>query len=105
MSGRIRVLSPVGEARRHVLTAPALPSDLHGKTVGFLDNTKTNFDRLPPSMRGAARAHAAGGHAPPGLTPPPPSHPRAVSELRALGMGGLPLLVIDHPHGGEKPEG
>lgn len=31
--------------------------------------------------------------------------PLAMSELRALGMGGLPLLIIDHPLGGEKPEG
>jgi len=29
----------------------------------------------------------------------------AVSELAALGVSGLPLLVIDHPLGGEKPEG
>jgi len=28
-----------------------------------------------------------------------------VSELQALGVSGLPLLVIDHPLGGEKPEG
>ncbi|MBI4242089.1 MAG: hypothetical protein HY613_10260 [Candidatus Rokubacteria bacterium] len=29
----------------------------------------------------------------------------AVSELQALGARGLPLLVVDHPLGGEKPEG
>ena len=29
----------------------------------------------------------------------------AVSELAALGVTGLPLLVIEHPLGGEKPEG
>jgi len=29
----------------------------------------------------------------------------AVSELQALGVSGLPLLVVDHPLGGEKPEG
>jgi hypothetical protein len=28
-----------------------------------------------------------------------------VSELAALGVSGLPLLVVDHPLGGEKPEG
>jgi len=55
MSGRIRVLSPVGEVRHHVLTAPALPSDLRGKTIGFLDNTKTNFDRLVTDMGGLLR--------------------------------------------------
>jgi len=31
--------------------------------------------------------------------------PLAVSELQALGVAGLPVLVIDHPLGGEKPEG
>jgi hypothetical protein len=55
MPGRIRVLSPVGEARRKVLTAPPLPSDLRGKTIGFLDNTKTNFDRLVTDMGGLLR--------------------------------------------------
>ena len=29
----------------------------------------------------------------------------ALAEMAALGAGGLPLLVIDHPLGGEKPEG
>ena len=52
---RIRVLSPVGEVKRTVLAAPALPSDLRGKTVGFLDNTKTNFDRLVTDMSGLLR--------------------------------------------------
>ena len=28
----------------------------------------------------------------------------AVSEMAALGATGLPLLVIQHPLGGEKPE-
>ena len=51
----IRVLSPVGEVKLHVLAAPALPSDLRGKTVGFLDNTKTNFDRLVTDMGGLLR--------------------------------------------------
>lgn len=46
----ISVLSPVGEVKRRALTAPALPADLKGKTVGFLDNTKANFDRLAADM-------------------------------------------------------
>ncbi len=29
----------------------------------------------------------------------------AVSEIEALGITGLPLLVVQHPLGGEKPEG
>src|SRR5436305_14912606 len=28
----------------------------------------------------------------------------AVSELGALGVAGLPLLVVEHPLGGERPE-
>ncbi len=29
----------------------------------------------------------------------------ALGEMGALGAGGLPLLVIEHPLGGEPPEG
>ena len=43
---RIRVLSPQGVESAERLTVPALPGDLAGRTVGFLDNTKSNFDRL-----------------------------------------------------------
>lgn len=43
---RIRVLSPVGEVHREVFRAPPLPADLAARTVGFIDNTKHNFDRL-----------------------------------------------------------
>ncbi|MBI4590552.1 MAG: hypothetical protein HY725_17120 [Candidatus Rokubacteria bacterium] len=54
-ANRIRVLNPVGEVKPHVLAAPALPSDLRGKTIGFLDNTKANFDRLVADMGGLLR--------------------------------------------------
>ncbi|MBI2155218.1 MAG: hypothetical protein HYV92_02575 [Candidatus Rokubacteria bacterium] len=47
----------------------------------------------------------AKGGTPAGLIATATFQPLAVSELQALGMGGLPLLVIDHPLGGEKPEG
>jgi hypothetical protein len=43
---RIRVLSPVGLESGERVTIPPLPGDLAGRTVGFLDNTKPNFDRL-----------------------------------------------------------
>ena len=46
----IRVLSPVGEARAESFTAPALPSEWTGRTVGFIDNTKHNFDRLADDL-------------------------------------------------------
>jgi hypothetical protein len=42
----ISVLSPVGERRAAATTVPAPPARLRGTTVGFLDNTKHNFDRL-----------------------------------------------------------
>ena len=42
----IRVLSPIGVATKETVTVPPLPSTLEGRTVGFLDNTKSNFDRL-----------------------------------------------------------
>jgi len=43
---QIRVLSPIGVVPVSSVAAPALPGDWSGKTVGFLDNTKSNFDRL-----------------------------------------------------------
>lgn len=42
----ITVLSPVGEPRTATTAIPPMPADLRGLTVGFLDNTKHNFDRL-----------------------------------------------------------
>ena len=29
----------------------------------------------------------------------------AVGEMTALGITGMPLLLVDHPLGGERPEG
>lgn len=78
MSKTVRLLSPVGESKVTALKAPALP-DLRGRTVGFIDNRKTNFDRLVEGLSGILRerygvgrivhrqkAHAAVG-APPEL--------------------------------------
>jgi hypothetical protein len=47
---RIRVLSPVGVVSGQSLVVPPLPRDWQGRTVGFLDNTKANFDRLAEAM-------------------------------------------------------
>jgi len=52
MGDRIRVLSPVGEALKAGFTVPGLPASLEGRTVGFLDNTKPNFDRLVGDLGG-----------------------------------------------------
>jgi hypothetical protein len=43
---RIEVLSPVGVVASQVTAVPPLPGAWAGRTVGFLDNTKANFDRL-----------------------------------------------------------
>ena len=43
---KVTVLSPVGELASAHRTIPALPAKLEGLTVGFLDNTKHNFDHL-----------------------------------------------------------
>ena len=42
----IRVLSPVGVVKVQTVAVPSLPGRWTGRTVGFLDNTKSNFDRL-----------------------------------------------------------
>jgi hypothetical protein len=46
----ITVLSPVGEQRQATLAVPPLPGNLRGLTVGFVDNTKHNFDLLIEEM-------------------------------------------------------
>jgi hypothetical protein len=53
---RIRVLSPIGVAGRERLSVPALPSSLAGRTVGFLDNRKANFDQLADEIGAILRA-------------------------------------------------
>jgi hypothetical protein len=52
----ITVLSPVGEVRHATSAIPTLPADLRGLTVGFLDNTKHNFDRLVTGIGEALKA-------------------------------------------------
>ena len=42
----IRVLSPVGAVTHESMAVPPLPRAWAGRTIGFLDNTKANFDRL-----------------------------------------------------------
>jgi hypothetical protein len=47
---RIRILSPVGVVASPATAVPPLPREWAGRTVGFLDNTKSNFDRLTASI-------------------------------------------------------
>lgn len=44
--GTIRVLSPVAESKISQSSPHPLPPALTGRAVGFLDNTKPNFDLL-----------------------------------------------------------
>ena len=43
---KVTVLSPVGELQSAGMAVPPLPGTLEGLTIGFLDNTKHNFDHL-----------------------------------------------------------
>ena len=52
---RIKVLSPIGEVTAESLAVPPLPRGWTGRTVGFLDNTKSNFDRLVTEMSALLR--------------------------------------------------
>ena len=52
---RLRVLSPIGDTLRETVTVPGLPASLSGRTVGFIDNTKHNFDRLADEIGGILR--------------------------------------------------
>ena len=47
---RIRVMSPVGEVKQERMVLPPLPEDWTGRVVGFIDNTKHNFDRLADGL-------------------------------------------------------
>lgn len=47
---RIRVMSPVGEVKQERFAVPPLPEDWQGRVVGFIDNTKHNFDRLAEGL-------------------------------------------------------
>ena len=53
---RIRVLSPVGVVANESMAVPSLPQEWSGRTIGFLDNTKANFDRLTAEMGELLRA-------------------------------------------------
>ena len=52
---RIRVMSPVGEIKQDRFTVPAMPPDWQGRVIGFIDNTKHNFDRLADDLGGLLR--------------------------------------------------
>jgi hypothetical protein len=47
---RIQVLDPVGVVATEATAVPPLPREWAGRTIGFLDNTKSNFDRLAATI-------------------------------------------------------
>jgi hypothetical protein len=47
---RIRVMSPIGEVKQERISVPPLPQEWRGRVVGFIDNTKHNFDRLAEGL-------------------------------------------------------
>jgi len=53
---QIRVLSPIGMPAADTLRVPALPGSLTGRTVGFIDNRKANFDLLADEIGAILRA-------------------------------------------------
>ncbi len=53
--GTIRVLSPVAESKVSQSAPLSLPTGLAGKTIGFLDNTKPNFELLVRQMEALLR--------------------------------------------------
>jgi hypothetical protein len=54
--GTIRVLSPVVESKVSQSACQPLPATLAGKRLGFLDNTKANFELLLRRMEAHLRA-------------------------------------------------
>lgn len=57
--GTIHVLSPVAESKVSQEAPLPLPGDLRGRTIGFLDNSKTNFDLLTRRMEALLRERYA----------------------------------------------
>jgi hypothetical protein len=54
--GTIRVLSPVVDTKVSQTASLPLPGTLAGKRLGFLDNTKANFELLLRRMEARLRA-------------------------------------------------
>jgi pseudouridine-5'-phosphate glycosidase len=54
--GTIRVLSPVVDTKVSQTASLALPGTRAGKRLGFLDNTKANFELLLRRMEARLRA-------------------------------------------------
>jgi 2-phospho-L-lactate transferase/gluconeogenesis factor (CofD/UPF0052 family) len=90
--GTIRVLSPVAESKISQSAPLRLPADLHGKTLGILDNTKANFELLVRTMESLLReSHGLAGvlyaRKANSSTPAPPEVLAAVKEADLVVTG------------------
>jgi hypothetical protein len=56
--GTIRVLSPVADSKVSQTASLPLPRTLAGRRLGFLDNTKANFELFLRRMEAVLRAEA-----------------------------------------------
>ncbi len=86
--GTIRVLSPVAESKVSQEAPLPLPTALSGKTIGFLDNTKTNFDRLVRTMETLLRERygIAGAVYQKKLNAATPAPPEALAALAGVDL-------------------
>ena len=84
--GTIRVLSPVAQSKVSQSAPVPLPTGLGGKTIGFLDNTKTNFDLLVRRMETLLREHhgLAGAVYRRKLNAATPAAPEVLAALRGV---------------------
>lgn len=76
--GTLRVLTPVAESKISQSAPRPVPANLAGLTIGFLDNTKPNFERLTREMEVLLRerhgvAHAVYQKKANAATPAPPA--------------------------------
>jgi hypothetical protein len=86
--GRIRVLSPVAESKVSQSAPHPLPDTLAGKRLGFLDNTKANFELLLRGMEALLRERGGLGEVvwerkANSSTPAPPE---VLARLRAVDL-------------------
>jgi hypothetical protein len=86
--GTIRVLSPVIDSKVSQTAALPLPGTLAGKRLGFLDNTKANFELLLRRMEARLRVEAELGDVvyerkPNSSTPAPPE---VLARLRGVDL-------------------
>jgi hypothetical protein len=86
--GTIRVLSPVAESKVSQEAPRPMPAALSGLRIGFLDNTKPNFDRLARTMEALLRERhgIAGAVFQKKLNASTPAPPEALAALAGVDL-------------------